>query len=400
MRIEATAVVLSLLLGGLLNTAAAQRLITDRPSPKPAPRPAPKAVAPPAERPSIPKSAVKKPAHRLDPLADRLLSPDEGLSVIAAALGAPTRHASRDDCSRLVHDIYERAGFSYPYANSWDLYTGSHYFRRVRMPQSGDLVVWQGHVGIVVSPKEHLFFSRLTSSGQDTSSYDTPYWRRRGPARFLRYLKPEGEDRVERAAAPQRRRRPPVREVAAVPPERRAGSFDVASPDDDPSPSLAAETRPAAEDTPALLNARRPRPEQVRQAILMQLLHAAPALSDAQAPALSRPLIVFDDLRVERVRLDGDQGWAEVRIQQMGAVRSGRAEVVRRTERAFWTLRRRDHADWEVVTPQEATYLPRKAAVSVIAHQLDLLPDHPGDAQAGAPQKKSLARLLDVLLEP
>jgi hypothetical protein len=400
MRIEATAVVLSLLLGGLLNTAAAQRIISDRPSPKPAPRPAPKAAAGPAEHPSRTRSVVKKSVHRPDPLADRLLSPDEGLTVIAAALGAHIRHASGDDCSQLVHEIYERAGFSYPYTNSWDLYDGSHSFRRIWKPQPGDLVVWQGHVGIVVSPSQHLFFSRLTSTGQDIASYDAAYWRSRGHARFFRYLKPEGADGMERAAAP-RRRRPPVRQVAEAEPAHSPApaGFDAAAPDDDLPASVSAEARSPAVDAPPLLNVRRPRPEQVRQAILEELLHAAPALSDAQAPALSHPLIVFDDLRVERVRLDGDQGWAEVRIHQMGAVRSGRAEVVRRTERAFWTLRRRD-GDWEIVTPQETTYLPRSAAVPVIAHQLVLLPHHPGDAQTGAPQKKSLARLLNVLLEP
>ncbi len=396
MRTEATAVVLSLLLGGLLHTAAAQRVITDRPSSRPAPRAAAKPAAPSPEHPAVPKSAVKKPAHRPDPLAERLLSRDEGLGVIAAALGAHTRHAAGDDCSQLVHDIYQRAGFSYPYSNSWDLYDGSDHFHRVWTPQAGDLVVWQGHVGIVVSPKEHLFFSRLTSTGQDIASYDAPYWHARGHARFFRYLKPQAE--VELAAAP-RRRRPPAREVAEEPAERRPGAagFGGAAPVPAAAESPASSEGPTAAPLPP---ASQPRPEQVRKAILRTLLQAAPALGEAQAPALAQPLIVFDDLRVERVRLEGDQGWAEVRIHQMGSVRYGRAEVARRTERAFWTLRRGDGADWQIVTPEETTYLPRKAAVPVIAHQLALLSDQPRDARAGAPQKKSLARLLNVLLEP
>lgn len=404
MRIEAKAALLPLLLGWLLPTAAAQRSITDRPSPRSAPAKAnPQPAAKPAPSPAPPASASrlarKAAAHRPDPLAARLLDDDEGLQVIAAALGSHIRHASGDDCSQLVHEIYERAGFSYKYANSWELYDGTSSFHRVWTPHPGDLVVWQGHVGIVVSPREHLFFSKLTSSGQDIASYDAPYWRERGHARFYRYLKPE--DAVERAAAPRPRRRHVAREVVAAEPARSPspGGFDGPSSDDAQPAAAPAES---SEDPPAapLLTARRPEPEQVRQAILKELSQAAPALSAAQAPALSQPLIVFDDLRVERVRLDGDQGWAEVRIHQVGAVTSSHVALDKRTHRAFWSLRRRDHAAWEVVTPQEATYLPREAAVPVIAHQLAQLTDHPGDAGSGAPQKKSLARLLNMLLEP
>ena len=309
------------------------------------------------------------------------------------------RRASGDDCSQLVHEIYQRAGFPYNYVNSWELYDGASSFHRVWTPHPGDLVVWQGHVGIVVSPKEHLFFSKLTSSGQDIASYDAPYWQERGHARFFRYLKPEPA--VERAAAPPPRRKPVAREVAAAEPARSPspGGFDGPPSDDAPPAAASAKAEESAGTAPLLLS-RRPEPEQVRQAILKDLLQAAPALSEAQAPALSQPLIIFDDLRVERVRLDGDQGWAEVRIHQVGAVTGGRVALEKRTHRAFWSLRRRDHESWEVVTPQEATYLPREAAVSVVAHQLAVLTDHPGDADAGAPQKKSLARLLSMLLEP
>jgi hypothetical protein len=294
-----------------------------------------------------------------------------------------------------VHDVYQRAGFSYPYANSWELYAGTDHFHRVWTPHPGDLVVWQGHVGIVVSPKEHLFFSKLTSSGQDIASYDAPYWQGRGHPHFFRYLKPEGE--VERAAAPRPRRKPVPRQVAAEQPARSPslGGFDATSPD-----AGSADDRHERPSATLLLLSSQPEPEQVRKAILHVLTQAAPALSDAQAPALSQPLIVFDDLRVERVRLDGDKGWAEVRIHQVGAVTGARVALEKRTHRAFWSLRRHDQESWEVVTPQETTYLPRDAAVPVVAHQLAVLTDHRGDADTSAPQKKSLARLLNMLLEP
>ena len=412
MRIEARAALLPLLLGWLLPLAAAQR-VTDRPSPKAAPVKAPPASppakpAPAAGLPATARKSVKTTARRPDPLAARLLSSDEGLHVLAAALGSHIRHASGDDCSQLVHEIYARAGFPYRYANSWDLYDGTDRFHRVWTPHPGDLVVWQGHVGIVVSPREHLFFSKLSSTGQDIASYDDAYWRERGHARFFRYLKPE--DALEGAAAPLPPRKaaarkvveaeedeappkPAAREVAKA--EPTPGGLDGPSSDD----AVAAAETSASLPAPPLVNARHPEPEQVRQAILKELLRTAPALSDAQAPPLSQPLVIFDELRVEHVRLEGDQGWAEVRIHQVGAVTGARAALEKRTHRAFWSLHRRDRTTWEVVTPQETTYLSREAAVPVLAHQLAVLTDHPGDADAGAPRKKSLARLLNLLLE-
>ena len=120
--------------------------------------------------------------------ASRTLTPDDGLAVIAAALDSRIQSAPRRDCSHLVHEIYDRAGFPYNYAPSSDLYVGTHEFQRVTHPQAGDLVVWLGHAGIVVNPAQHIFFSALrTGLGIDT--YDAPYWKERGGARFYRYIK-------------------------------------------------------------------------------------------------------------------------------------------------------------------------------------------------------------------
>lgn len=115
------------------------------------------------------------------------LSPDDGLSVIAVALDARTQATRQPDCSHLVHAIYLRAGFPYAYASSSDLYDGTDDFRRVKHPQPGDLVVWPGHVGIVVNPAQRAFFSRLRS-GPGIDAYDAQYWKQRGQARFYRYV--------------------------------------------------------------------------------------------------------------------------------------------------------------------------------------------------------------------
>ena len=116
------------------------------------------------------------------------LTQDDRLSLIAAALDARVRRSSEPDCSHLVHAIYERAGFYYAYAPSSDLFSGIEGFRRVKLPEPGDLVVWRGHVGMVVQPSRHIFFSFMTS-GPGIDDYQAAYWKARGRPRFYRYIK-------------------------------------------------------------------------------------------------------------------------------------------------------------------------------------------------------------------
>ncbi len=118
----------------------------------------------------------------------RTLTPDDGLGVISAALDPKVRRYAGHDCSHLVHAIYQRAGFPYAYASSDDLYAGVQGFQRVSRPQPGDLIVWSGHVGIVVRPSRHVFFSFM-SAGPGIDDYEAPYWVNRGHARFYRYIK-------------------------------------------------------------------------------------------------------------------------------------------------------------------------------------------------------------------
>jgi hypothetical protein len=90
------------------------------------------------------------------------------------------------DCSHFVHELYDRVGLHYEYANSHALYRGIEEFQRVVIPSSGDLVVWRGHTGIVVDPSQHSFLSAL-KTGIKTSSYVSRYWKRKGPPRFFRF---------------------------------------------------------------------------------------------------------------------------------------------------------------------------------------------------------------------
>jgi len=142
-----------------------------------------------AQKPSSGRvgSKAASEATGLDISRSQSLADDDRLSLLAAALDARVRN-TETDCSHLVHAIYEEAGFSYSYAPSSDLYAGVDGFQRVKKPEPGDLVVWRGHVGIVIKPSQHVFFSVL-STGPGIDDYTTSYWKHRGKPRFYRYLK-------------------------------------------------------------------------------------------------------------------------------------------------------------------------------------------------------------------
>ena len=120
------------------------------------------------------------------PSGVRLLSSDDGLTLVNTAWEHGEQARGKPDCSHLVHQIYELSGYPYPYASSFDLYHGIDNFWRVAKPHPGDLVVWRGHVGIVVDAAEHTFYSSVRS-GLRTEYYDGPYWRAQGRPRFYRY---------------------------------------------------------------------------------------------------------------------------------------------------------------------------------------------------------------------
>src|SRR5881398_1054491 len=109
------------------------------------------------------------------PAGYRLLSLKEGQALAQGISWADDEEGLAPDCSHLVHTLYQQAGYLYPYASSLDLYRGTGQFWRVPYAQPGDLIVWRGHVGIVVDPKEHSFFSSVTS-GTRIQNYHSAYW--------------------------------------------------------------------------------------------------------------------------------------------------------------------------------------------------------------------------------
>src|SRR5258707_5135826 len=81
--------------------------------------------------------------------AARLVTPEQGRQIAAAALEQDEPVRGTQDCSHLVHQIYSTAGYEYAYASSFDLYAGNENFRRGQHAHAGGFITWAGHCGFV-----------------------------------------------------------------------------------------------------------------------------------------------------------------------------------------------------------------------------------------------------------
>jgi hypothetical protein len=331
-----------------------------------------------------------------------MLTGEEGLAVLGAALKSHPRPSLKSDCSHLVHAIYERAGFPYAYASSAELYTGIAQFRRVFRPQPGDLVVWPGHVGVAVNPAQSLFFSALRS-GQGVESYDSAYWKQRGRPHFFRYVKKTSAT-AQVASSRTANLKPNVTASPESQPliPRNAGfnAAEEAEAEAVLSPRRV-ETSAARVAVPRvqLLNSKRPNPAEVSAALGKNFSETAEALQSENLLKLSRPVVIFDQLKVERVRLKREQGWADVVIKGAFSLPRQNANSKKHTERQHWLLRRRSHDTWELALPPQVIYVSNRFAVRMLVHQLAALTEDASEPPDSMDAKIELAHLLNALLQ-
>jgi len=345
--------------------------------------------------------------------APRLLTSEEGLAIVNAVWDYEQQARGKLDCSHLVHQIYVLAGIDYPYASSFDLYAGSENFRRVKAPQAGDLVIWPGHVGIVLDPAQHTFYSSV-HSGLQAEFYDGPYWRARGKPRFYRYVvESPGNAGVGGAQAISRAQKTPVQRAAqTVNDEGPGGSPSASKQPRKAAPvatarvvntSTAAATATAIEIPPSILIATRR-----KQPTHEEIAEAISELTDTEGNVLHAddlwkrrlPVVIFDDFEVERVEIKGNHGWAHVRLDSRVSISNGRVDLKQLREDVRWELRHTE-SGWVAMTPVERAYVPRDVAVRILAAQLaDLTQsDRTSNHQDRAVrQEGQLAALLDNLL--
>ena len=335
------------------------------------------------------------------------VTPRQGEAIVAAAWTRERRGGPSPDCSHLVHEVYAIAGLRYPYTDSFDLYAGSENFARVTRPQPGDLVVWRGHVGIVINPTEHSFYSSLRS-GLGTDSYDAPYWKARGPARFYRFVRRVhtrvtlAQQRAQTATEPVKAisspdedslERPSTFAEANEPKSKRATaaeeSYDPPSNDGSveiPSSILVATARDS------------PTHEDIAEAISELNNASASILRDHDFARFARKVVIYDQLAVEHVDVKGQHGTARIRIDSRIALTGQRIERDLRHEDVRWRLLRTAQG-WEVLAQSDSVFVPRDVAVHQLATRLAFLTQEAGQTNSNLSEQAQIVRVLSTLVD-
>ena len=347
----------------------------------------------------------------------RLLTAEQGRSIVTAAWGQSSSSGETQDCSHLVHQIYRKAGFEYSYASSSELYAGNKSFARVKFPRAGDLIVWPGHMGIVVDPYKHSFYS-LVSTGLEEQDYQAPYWKSRGRPRFYRYKienNPVVLTTTKISASPNSINKP--HEMTAVMEER---SSQPASTSEQPpgtasertaliyGPPAPPETErtdgaPGVEIPSSIVIATGSKPptrEEVAQGISTLHDMAGNVLRSDEPFKVPLPVVIVDQFNVQRVEIKRDHGWAHVQIESRVCIDGGKIQLKGRGEKIRWELRRTE-SGWEAVRPSNRAYVSHDAAVKDSAAQLARLTESDGAAvhqEAVLQLESQLANLLSALL--
>lgn len=319
--------------------------------------------------------AAQQPGRQDAPTPFHLINAKQGHEIASAALQQDEPGSGASDCSHLVHQIYQAAGYDYPYASSFDLYAGNDHFRRVRHPQPGDLIAWRGHVGIVVNPKQHTFYS-LVRSGLQTEDYLSPYWRSRGTPRFLRLvldstgiIQTSATTRVTSRDKPEVATISEVEKVGRIPDKRPA----LPEPPEPDSSATATEARgdanPNMNSIAIAAERDRPSSDEVLVALTSALEQAASALQTDEPLRPSVPVVIYDALKIERLELKRDKGWAHLKFSSHVRIIGDGPDFKRQQEKVKWEVRR-TASGWIAIAPQVPAIVARDAAVRVLSAQL------------------------------
>jgi len=324
----------------------------------------------------------------------RPIARTEGRKILATIPTVDIQSESETDCSHLVHDVYEQANFSYDYVTSRELYIGgSTSFTRVRVPQAGDLVVWRGHVGIVIDPKQHSFFS-FVRFGPDTQFYDSPYWRSRGIARFFRYVteKPlHAGHTLDAAGLPDHK-----------PLQGDSRSSENHPPSKLSHPASAVDTSsPTTVETPReiVLQAagKNPSPEEVVAAFVEMNQNSGESLRTCSLNSSGKSIIVYRQLRVSAVQIKGKRGTALLRIESLGAPADKQTGSLLRWREQSLEFEKTKRG-WVMSPIKDTAYVKREVALQVLSARLADLAKNTDAAPEQEREQREIIRLLNLLV--
>jgi len=320
----------------------------------------------------------------------RLVSSVEGDAIVQAAWDLRRGLTPKPDCSHFVNAVYSHAGYLYQYAESRAVFAGIAGFRRVRTAQPGDLIVWQGHIGIVIDPREHSFYSSVLT-GFAIENYRSNYWIRRGNPRFYRFLVNDWQG--ARLVLSSFTQALPASDqllltlmrlfpASSQPPALKATGMatNIATPEVSRRPSARREAEPAAlskaESVPVPTTIPMTSDDEIfvtsqatpsRREVLAAVVRAA----DGNGERLlrnglldSQPSVgVADCFRITALNLKGKHGLADLEVKEIATLRYGRLHAKRAIARRHVVLSRQEQG-WVLLLPQDLVYLhPRVAGV-------------------------------------
>jgi hypothetical protein len=334
--------------------------------------------------------------HALEP---RPVTKTEGRKILAIISAVDADSETETDCSHFVHDVYKQAGFPYDYVSSRELYIGNTNFRRVPKPQAGDLVVWRGHVGIVIDPEEHSFFSSVRS-GPDTQFYDSPYWRSRGIARFYRYMteKPLRSSPTLDAARDANHERLPAASHGSenYPSSKLLKLLPSSScaPAADPSGSGTFET---PREIVLQVAGKNPTPAEVAAGFIGMYQDSAKSLSTRALTSFGKPIIVYREIRISAVQIKGKRGTALVSIESLGTLPDSQEGAQRRWNEESLEFEKTKRG-WVMSPVQEVAYVSREGAMQVLSARLAELAQNTSSTPAQEREQKQIIRFLNTLI--
>jgi hypothetical protein len=358
-----------------------------------------------------------------------LVSAEQGQALADFAMQSGPRVRPKPDCSHLVHLLYARAGLIYPYEDSRVLYRGVDDFERVKTPQPGDLAVWLGHVGIVLSPEDKTFLSSVRS-GIITESWTAPHWARRGHPHFFRYrigpsanlelltaIMSDGPavsnpavhnedtqtaDLQIPASRNEAARNGDIQDADGASEDSRAPRthLDVPLPPEDRRDTAAESIAGGSAGFVAVIHQRKtPGKREIVAAIVDSGNARARELTAGRTLDLDHPVSVFDRVEVTRIKMKHESGTVVVRLSETMSQDAGRIFAARMMEREFSMVRRRDGA-WIISDPRRRTYVPQAQALGVFESQAEIFLRRAPNSSGTRALVKALDRLYDQLPGP
>ena len=317
-----------------------------------------------------------------------LLSPAQGQALADFALLSGPRMDPKPDCSHLVHMLYSQAGLNYSYKDSRVMLRGLPEFVRVKAPQPGDLIVWMGHAGIVLSAEDTTFLSSARS-GIIAESWTSDYWTARGRPRFFRYIVGAKADLTLLAdTVPQQDRHAASR---LAQPQPQTETLRTERPN---SPALSSYGNTFAPSSVIVMRQRsKANKIDVAAALRQNQLDLAARLLDGERLDSARPLSVVEHLEVTRIEIKHGSGTIRVKFNETLALELGAMIPAHTVEREL-RIDLRDGV-WVISDPEQRVYIPREQTIDIFELQVELF----AQGSAVHTDKRAIIKALALLYD-